>query len=52
MTTHDVGQARRLGDEIVFPRRRRLLEHGPAAAFFARPAMLEATAFIAGELLW
>ena len=52
MTTHDLGQARRLADEIVFLHRGRLLEHRPAAEFFANPATTEAAAFIAGKLLW
>jgi len=52
MTTHDLGQARRLADEIVFLHRGRLLEQRPTAEFFAKPATSEAAAFIAGKLLW
>jgi tungstate transport system ATP-binding protein len=52
MTTHDLGQARRLADEIVFLHRGRLLEQRPAAEFFAKPATPEAAAFIEGRLLW
>jgi tungstate transport system ATP-binding protein len=52
MTTHDLAQARRIADEIVFLHRGRLLEQRPAAAFFAEPATREAAAFIAGELRW
>jgi tungstate transport system ATP-binding protein len=52
MTTHDLGQARRLADEIVFLHRGRLLERGPAARFFERPSTAEAGAFIKGELIW
>jgi tungstate transport system ATP-binding protein len=52
MTTHDLGQARRLADEIVFLHRGRLLEQRPTADFFAQPATSEAAAFIAGKLLW
>ncbi|MBL8706226.1 MAG: ATP-binding cassette domain-containing protein, partial [Rhodospirillales bacterium] len=37
MTTHDLGQARRLADEILFLHEGRLVEHGPAADFFAAP---------------
>jgi tungstate transport system ATP-binding protein len=50
MTTHDLGQARRLADEIVFLHRGRILEHAPAAPFFAGPKAPEAAAFIRGEL--
>jgi len=50
MTTHDLGQARRLADEIVFVHRGRIVEHAPAAKFFAGPSAPEAAAFIRGEL--
>ena len=52
MTTHDLGQARRLADEILFMHRGRVLERRPAAAFFGEPATEEARAFIAGQLTW
>ncbi|MBL8707089.1 MAG: phosphate ABC transporter ATP-binding protein, partial [Rhodospirillales bacterium] len=51
MTTHDLGQARRLADEILFLHEGRLVEHGPAADFFAAPKTPEAQAYINGELL-
>ena len=52
MTTHDLGQARRLADEIAFLHRGRLAEHAPAAEFFAGPRSPEAEAYLAGRLLW
>ncbi len=52
MTTHDLGQARRLAGEVVFVHRGRVVEHAPAAAFFAQPATPEAAAFLRGELVW
>jgi ABC-type tungstate transport system substrate-binding protein/ABC-type polar amino acid transport system ATPase subunit len=52
MTTQDLGQARRLAGEVLFLHRGRLLEHAPAAAFFAGPAAPEAAAFLRGELVW
>ena len=52
MTTHDLGQARRLAEDVAFLHRGRLVEAGPAAAFFAGPRSPEARAFLAGELLW
>ena len=52
MTTHDLGQARRLADEVVFLHRGRLVEHAPADRFFAGPAAPAADAFVAGRLLW
>ena len=51
MTTHDLGQARRHADEIVFLHKGRLVEHADAARFFARPGTPEARTFVAGELL-
>jgi tungstate transport system ATP-binding protein len=51
MTTHDLGQARRLGDEVLFLHAGRLIERGPAAAFFAGPRTPEAAAFMKGDLL-
>ena len=35
MTTHDLGQARRLAEDVAFLHRGRLVEAGPAEAFFA-----------------
>ena len=52
MTTHDLGQARRLADEVLFLHRGRLLEHSPAATFFSGPQSAEAAAFLDGNLLW
>jgi tungstate transport system ATP-binding protein len=51
MTTHDLGQARRLADEVLFLHKGRLIEHTPAATFFARPRSAEAAAFLRGDLL-
>ncbi len=50
MTTHDLGQARRLADEIVFLDRGRLAEMTPAAQFFAAPRSAAGAAFLHGEL--
>jgi tungstate transport system ATP-binding protein len=52
MTTHDLGQARRLADEVLFLHRGRLLAHAPAAEFFSKPQSKEAAAFLEGRLLW
>jgi len=51
MTTHDLGQARRLAGDVVFLHRGRALEHTPAARFFDNPATPEAAAFLRGELV-
>ena len=52
MTTHDMGQARRLGDQILFLHHGQLLEQTPAEEFFERPRSQAARAFIMGQLLW
>ncbi|KRE14548.1 ABC transporter ATP-binding protein [Bosea sp. Root483D1] len=52
MSTHDLGQARRLADRVLFLHRGRLVEDAPAKDFFAGPHSAEARAFLAGELLW
>ena len=52
MTTHNLGQARRLGDEILFLSRGRLVERAPVERFFRAPRTSEAAAFIKGELPW
>jgi tungstate transport system ATP-binding protein len=51
MTTHDLGQARRLADDVVFLHRGELIEHTPAATFFTRPATEKAAAYLRGDLL-
>jgi tungstate transport system ATP-binding protein len=52
MTTHDLGQARRLADEVLFLYKGRLLEHAPAREFFEQPSTPEGRAYVAGELVW
>ena len=52
MATHDMGQARRLADRVLFLHRGRLVEDAAAETFFSGPASAEARAFIAGDLVW
>jgi len=52
MTTHNLGQARRLAEEVAVLHRGRLIEHRSAAEFFAGPCAPEARAFLAGDLVW
>jgi tungstate transport system ATP-binding protein len=52
MSTHDLPQAKRLADEILFLHRGRLLEQSSADTFFDTPVTTEAQAFVEGELLW
>jgi tungstate transport system ATP-binding protein len=51
MSTHDLGQARRLAGNVVLIHRGRLIENTDAAQFFATPRTEEARKFVAGELL-
>jgi tungstate transport system ATP-binding protein len=51
MATHDLGEARRLGREIVLMHRGRVVEHAPVDDFFINPQTREAARFMAGELL-
>ena len=52
MATHNLGQARRLGDEVIYLHQGRVLERAPVEQFFAQPGTAEAAAFIKGELPW
>ncbi len=51
MSTHDLGQARRLAHEVVFMAQGRFVEHTPAASFFSQPASEAARRFLAGDLV-
>jgi tungstate transport system ATP-binding protein len=51
MSTHDLGEARRLAGEVALLHRGRLVEIAAAARFFEAPCSDEAQRFIAGELL-
>jgi tungstate transport system ATP-binding protein len=52
LVTHNLGQARRLGDEILFLNDGRLVERAPADRFLKSPASAEAARFLEGELPW
>ncbi len=49
--THDLGQARRLADDVVFLHRGRLTEHTRADQFFNEPCSREARGYLAGRLV-
>lgn len=51
LITHDVGQAHRLADEIVFLHRGQITEQVPAKEFFEAPASAPARAFIEGQIV-
>ena len=52
MVTHNLGQAHRIGDEILFLHQGRLVERAPADRFLKHPASPEAASFLEGELPW
>jgi tungstate transport system ATP-binding protein len=51
LVTHDVGQARRLADEVVFMHQGRIDEAGPAGRFFDQPQSQAAQAFLKGQIV-
>jgi tungstate transport system ATP-binding protein len=51
MSTHDLGQAKRLAGDIVLLHRGQVIEAGAASDFFATPRTDAGRKFIAGELL-
>lgn len=51
MSTHDLGQARRLADDVLFLHAGRITEQTPAVEFFEAPRSAEARAFLRGDLL-
>ena len=48
--THDINQARRLADEIVFIHTGRVIEHSSAENFFENPKTREARKYISGKI--
>jgi tungstate transport system ATP-binding protein len=51
VVTHDVGQARRLAQDVIFLHHGRLIEHQPARCFFEQPESDTARTFMAGGLV-
>jgi tungstate transport system ATP-binding protein len=51
LVTHDIGQARRLADDVVFMHHGRVLEYCAAAAFFDAPSCPEAKAYLEGRIV-
>ncbi|MFP3920186.1 MAG: ATP-binding cassette domain-containing protein [Dichotomicrobium sp.] len=49
--THDLGQARRLADDVVFMHRGRLEEHTSAERFFTEPESRAARDYVAGRIV-
>ena len=51
LATHDIGQAKRLGGEVVFLNRGKLVEQSQAVDFFTNPKTDDARVFLSGEIL-
>lgn len=51
LVTHDLAQARRLADDIVFMHQGRILARSSAEAFFASPPCPEAAAYVHGDIV-
>ncbi len=51
LVTHDIGQARRLADTVLFMHRGRIVERAPSPDFFENPAQAAARAFIEGRIV-
>ena len=51
MTTHNLGQAKRLATDVVFLLNGRLHEQSPAGPFFSAPDQPEAQSFLKGDIV-
>jgi tungstate transport system ATP-binding protein len=51
MATHDIGQARRLADRVLFLHRGRILEEGPAAEVLSAPTTAALASFVKGDIV-
>ncbi len=51
MSTHNMGQAQRLGSEVIFVLGGRIHEYSPAQDFFAEPQTEQARAFLRGDIV-
>lgn len=51
LSTHDMGQARRLATEVVFLLSGKIHETAPADQFFTSPETAQARAFLAGDIV-
>lgn len=51
MSTHDMGQARRLASEVLFILGGKVHEFGPSSSFFEGPQTAQARAFLRGDIV-
>lgn len=51
LVSHDLGQGKRVADDVVFLHRGRIAEHSPAKMFFNQPASAEARGYCEGRIV-
>ena len=51
MATHDLGQAKRLGEEVLFLHNGKIIETSSVKTFFNKPQTVEALTFLRGDIL-
>jgi tungstate transport system ATP-binding protein len=51
LVSHDLGQSKRVADDVVFLHRGRIAEHSPATAFLDQPASEEARGYCEGRIV-
>ncbi len=51
MATHDMGQAKRLADDVIFLHKGKVVEHTKASNFFIRPESAQAAAYLRGDIV-
>ena len=51
MVTHDIGQARRLSDEIIFLNQGKVTEHGTSEQVMSQPNSLAAQQYFSGQIV-
>ena len=51
LVTHDIGQARRMADEVLFLHKGCITEQSPANEFFERPSSDPARSYLAGRIV-
>ena len=51
MATHDLGQAKRLGDVVLFLHNGKIIETSSVKTFFNKPQTVEALTFLRGDIL-
>tara|TARA_B100000902_G_scaffold233589_1_gene221471 strand:+ start:278 stop:997 length:720 start_codon:yes stop_codon:yes gene_type:complete len=50
LVTHDIAQAKRLGQDIIFIYKGKIIEHKTAKSFFKKPEKKESKQFLSGEI--